>query len=84
MSKLKLFRGPPLRMVYQRGANQANDMATRSVLLVADQTVMMRAHPSDFPQLLAWLEGEAKALRAFMAPPAEDGKGVMEDLTNGQ
>lgn len=72
MSALALFRGPKLRMVHRRDVSQANNTATNSVLLVADQVVIMRAHPSDFPQLYAWLVAEAAALKRLMEAPLED------------
>lgn len=83
MSTLRLFRGPGLRMVYRGGPKLTLGTASpESILLVADQTVVMRAHPSDFPALLAWLEGEAAKLKRFMTMPAEERastRGVMDD-----
>lgn len=72
MSTLQLYRGPKLRFVQQQVANFANDKKMNSVLLVADSTVLMRAHPSDFPQLYAWLVAEAAAVKRLMEAQPED------------
>lgn len=60
------YRGPSLEF-----RSRKRQGSPYSVSLVADQMLVMVAAPSDFSQLLAWLEGAAVELRAFMKEPED-------------
>lgn len=66
MSVLQLYRGPRLELRYNKRQGSQS-----SVVLVVDQTVVMRATPSDLQALQRWFEYEARALFTWMRE-AED------------
>jgi hypothetical protein len=66
MSKLQLYRGPPVELVYKKRLG-----SPLSVSLVVGDVLYLHAAPSDFMALQRWLESEAAALKEFMLLPED-------------